>query len=258
MGNRPRCPVHSQFRLPAILLVALGLLPGTLRGQEVLPYLELGTGRKQGDFGTPARSTLALGYAALGASSDRWDANVTVPYLGLNREGGGVSSQEQGLGDVLIRGGYRFLPETEDGWSLDGEGALKLPTASDTKGLGTGRTDVGGFLSLHQRMGIFQWTLMGGWIQATSTKETAATSGLNAGAYDVGLSGTWDFDHTRWGLSFEARGATYQGLPGAKEISLDVFHPVSSVWGIKAVLTAGLTDGGPRQSVGVAIVRIFP
>jgi len=166
--------------------------------------------------------------------------------------------QDQGLGDVVVRGIYRFLPENEDGWSLDGVGAVKLPTASDTKGLGTGRTDVGGFLALHQRLGIFRWTLLGGWIQGASTNQIGLAGDLTSGAYVVGLSGSWYLDRNRWGVSFEARGATFQGVPGAKDISLDVFHPFTSKWGMKAIFTAGLSDGGPKQSVGVALVRIFP
>ena len=253
-------PIQTRSRVQWSLLLLLALvLPGrALQSQEVVPYLETGVGRKQGDYGTPIQSTLWLGYATYGASSARWDANLTVPFLRLNREGGGLSSQEQGIGDVVARGVYRFIPETEDGWSLDGGGAVKLPTASDTKGLGTGRTDVGGFLALHQQLGIFQWTLLGGWIQGSSTTPTGTTDNLKSGAYVVGLSGAWYLDGNRWGVSFEARGATFQGLPGARELSLDMFHPFSSKWGIKAGLAAGLSDGGLKQSVGVALVRLFP
>ena len=243
-------------RLFGSLPIALTLmLSGSmLWSQEALPYVEAGVGQKRGDFGSPIQSTLWLGYATYGASGARWDANLTVPYLRLDRVDGGITSKEQGLGDVVVRGVYRFLPENENGWSLDGVGALKLPTASDTKGLGTGRADVGGFLALHQQLGIFQWTLLGGWIQGTAS----STGTLTSGAYVVALSGAWVLDRNRWGLSFEARGATYQGEPGVRELSLDVFHPLSSKWGVKGLVTAGFSDGGPKQSVGLALVRLFP
>lgn len=245
-----------RFRmLESLVVVFACMLSGSaLWSQEVLPYLEVGLGRKQGDFGSPTRSTLSLGYATYGASGTRWDANLTVPYLRLNREEGGITSQEQGLGDVVARGIYRFLPENEDGWSLDGMGAVKLPTANDTKGLGTGRTDVGGFLALHQQLGLFQWTLLGGWIQGASSSSDTLTSG----SYVVGLSGAWVLDRNRWGISLEVRGPIYQGEPGVREIALDVFHPLSSNWGVKAVIAAGLSNGGPKQSVGLAVVRLFP
>ncbi len=253
-------PIQRRFRAGWYLLgILASALPGSaLRSQEALPYLEMGVGQKQGDFGSPTQSTLWQGYATYGSTGARWDASVTVPYLRLNREGGGISARDQGIGDIVVRGVYRFLPENEDGWSLDGEGAVKLPTASDTKGLGTGRTDVGGFLALHQRLGLFQWTLLGGWIQGASTNRTGTVVTLTSGSYVAGLRGTWDLDRNRWGIAFEARGATYQGEPGIKELSVDVFHPFSPTWAMKAVITAGFSDGGPKQSIGVALVRLFP
>lgn len=241
--------------IPFVLPLLLAGMP--LRSQEVLPYLEAGVGQKQGDFGSPVQSTLGMAYATYGAATTRWDASLTVPYFSLNREGGGLSAQDHGIGDVLARGAYRFLPENEGGWSLDGMGAVKLPTASDTKGLGTGRTDAGGFLALHQRLGSFQWTLLGGWVQGVSSYQTSTVGNLTSGAYEAGLGGAWYIDRTRWGLSFEARGAAFQGTPGAREISADVFHLFSTKWGMKAVVTAGLTDGGPKRSVGVAVIRYF-
>lgn len=240
-------------RITGFTLILM-LSGSALWSQEWLPYAEAGLGRKQGDFGSPILSTLSLGYATVGASGARWDANLTTPYLRLDRKESGVTSQEQGIGDLVAQGTYRFLPEDEEGWSLDGMGALKLPTASEAKGLGTGRTDVGGFLALHQQLGVFQWTALGGWIQGASSSNSELTSG----AYVAGLSGAWQLDRNRWGLSFEARGPAYRGEPGAREISLDLFHTLSSAWAMKAMVTAGLTHGGPKQSVGLAFIHLFP
>lgn len=243
-----------------ILLLVLGamLASRSLHGQDLQPYVETGIGRRQGDFGTPVQSTLWLGYATVGTSAARWDANLTVPFLRLAREGGGVSTQDQGLGDIVARGSYRFLRETEDGWSLDGLGALKLPTASETKGLGTRRADFGAFLALNQQLGLLRWTILGGRIQGDSSKVPGSAEVPTAGATVLGLGGSLYLEGTRWGLFFEARGPAYQGQPGARELTVDVFHALSTKWGIKALVTAGLSDGGPRQSFGLGVIRVFP
>jgi hypothetical protein len=229
----------------------------SLHGQDLQPYVETGIGGRQGDFGTPVQSTVWLGYATVGTSATRWDANLTVPFLRLAREGGGASTQDQGLGDIVARGTYRFLRETEDGWSLDGLGAIKLPTASETKGLGTGRTDIGAFLALNQQLGLLRWTILGGRIQGESSKLPGSAEVPTAGATVFGLGGSLYLEGTRWSLSFEARGPAYQGLPGAREVTLEVFHPVSYRWALKATATAGLSDGGPRQGVTIGVVRFF-
>ena len=234
------------------------LLGSPLLAQSVVPYVEVGLGRKQGDFGTPTLSTLWLGYVTAGTGTARWDASLTVPYLSLSREGGGYSSRDWGLGDLVARGAYRFLPETEAGWSLDGLGAIKAATANEARGLGTGRTDFGGFLALHQQLGLFRWTLSGGWIQGSSTLPSTTSVELTSGAAVVGLRGALTLDQTRWALSFEARGPAWQGAPGARELSLEVLHTFSPAWGLKAAFTVGLNDGGARQGASLALIHLFP
>lgn len=234
------------------LLLAMAT-PGL--GQGTVPYLEAGVGRRQGDFGTAIQSTLWMGYVTCGAFGERWDANLSLPVLRLDRSGSGPSSRDQGPGDAVVRGLYRFLPETEDGWSLDGQVALKLATGDDAKGLGTGRTDFGGFLALHQQLGLFRWTVQAGRTQGTTT---GSSSDLRSGGFVWGLAGSWQFDGDRWTLSYESRAAAYMGLPSVRELSLDLFHPVSSKWGMKVSITAGLSDGGPRRGIGLALIRVFP
>lgn len=254
MLNLRSAPI-TRSRLRSVLLPILlpaAALPGLSQGP--VPYLEAGLGRRQGDFSTSIQSTLWMGYATYGAFSERWDANLSVPFLRLERSGGGASSKDQGLGDGIVRGLYRFLPETEDGWSLDGQAAVKLATGNDAKGLGTGRTDFGAFLALHQQLGLFRWTMQAGRTQGTVTE---ASSELRSGGFVWGLSGSWQFEGERWTLAYESRAAAYQGLPGARELSLDLFHPISSRWGMKLSVAAGLSDGGPRQGFGLAFIRVF-
>ena len=250
-------PILSPTTMARILLRSTLLLATATPGlsQGTVPYLEAGVGHRQGDFGTPVQSRLWMGYITCGAFGNRWDANLSLPLLRLERSGSGPSSRDQGLGDAVVRGLFRFLPETEDGWSLDGQAALKLANGDDAKGLGTGRTDFGGFLALHQQLGLFRWTVQAGRTQGNATE---ASSELRSGGFVWGLSGSWQFESDRWTLAYESRTAAYQGLPGARELSLDFFHSISSGWGMKLSVAAGLSDGGPRQGFGLAFIRVFP
>ena len=240
--------------IPRSLCLALTLL-ASLPGQGAVPYLEIGAGRRQGDFGTSVRSDLWLGYASLGCAGERWDSSLTVPFLSLQRTGPGVSRQDWGLGDVVVQSGWRFLPETWDGWSLDGLGALKCPTANQNRDLGTGRADLGTFLALNQRLGLLRWSLLGGWIQGVSGH---AGGDLTPGAYAFSAATSLALDSARWELVFEARGPAFQGEPGAREVSLNLSRSLSPVWGVKASAMAGFTAASPKWSVGLALVRSFP
>jgi len=59
---------------------------------------------------------------------------------------------------------------------------------------------------------------------------------------------------TKYSLSFEARGPQFQGSPGAREITVDVFHLFNPKWAIKASAFVGLSNGGPKNGLGLAIV----
>lgn len=216
-------------------------------------YLEGGLGAKQGDFGSPTLTRLGLAYGTIGYASDRFDVNLSVPYLRLQTSGGGQDASSSGLGDVLVRGIRQFVPETASGFSLDGALAVKFPTADRNKGLGTGQLAAGGFLGLHQRWDRIQVTLVGGWIQSQPGEALANVTTTN-GLYTAGTALSYLTARGRYSVAFEARGAQYAGVPAPREVSLSVFRMVTDRVAIRGSFIAGLNDGGPRTSVGVGIV----
>ncbi len=233
--------------------MGVALLGSPMRAGEPALYLEGGLGAKQGDFGTPVTSRLGLAYGSLGYASDRFDVSVSVPYLRLQTSGGGQDATETGLGDVLLRGVRRLIPETEEGYSLDGALAVKLPTADSAKSLGTGQTDVGGFLGLHQRWDRLQATLVGGWIQG-STGGPLAPVTTASGIYSAGVGLTYLGEQGRYSVGFQARGAQYAGIPAPREATLDVFRMLTARLALKGSLILGLNDGSPKTSVGLGVV----
>ena len=234
-------------------VIALVLASTCLKAQEPAIYLEGGVGHKQGDFGTSTLSKLNLAYGTFGYASSTFDLNVTVPVLNLTAQGGGVDASSSGLGDVLIRGVHRFIPETVAGYSLDGGLALKLPTANSDKGLGTGKFDAGGFLAIHQRWDRIQVNLLGGWIQSGSTSGTTLPA-TRDGIFAAGIGFTYYADTAKYSVGYEARGALYAGTEAPREIALDVFKMLSSKLAMKASFIAGLTDGSPKTGVGLGLV----
>ncbi len=227
-------------------------LPYGASAQEGRGYLDISGGYKTGDFGTPTSSNLyylapTLGYVAL-----RYDFSVTTPYLSLTNETGGVSATESGIGDVILRGGAVLLPEGSGGLSVNGSLALKLPTADETKGLGTGETDYGAFLALHQRFDQFKLSLMGGYIKVGDPPQTTYN---DISLYGVGISRV--FGKTNLSASFEGRRATVPGAKNPQEINLGFFHVLNADYAIKGGTFFGLNDGGPDFGLNAGIVRWF-
>lgn len=86
----------------------------------------------------------------------RWTLRATVPYIRITGPGNVIGAgadrvtlpnattprrTESGLGDIVLSAFYNVLNERRSGIGLDLGGKLKLGTADENKGLGTGQED---------------------------------------------------------------------------------------------------------------------
>ena len=110
-----------------------------------------------GDYGADEKTELIYWPLIVKHGSRSWRAVVIVPYLQVKSPDaqavvdGGVerideeSSREtrSGLGDIVLKGTWHFKDQ-RDLWPwMNAFVRVKLPTADEDKGLGTGETDVG-------------------------------------------------------------------------------------------------------------------
>lgn len=71
------------------------------------------------------------------------ELEAEIPFLFM-RDSTVTRKPEEGLGDVRLKAKVRFLTTREENpFSLAGQLIIKLPSASETKGLGTGEQDIG-------------------------------------------------------------------------------------------------------------------
>lgn len=167
-----------------------------------------------GNYGTPFNTEiwdvpLSAGYAA-----DRWSVKLTVPFIsisgandvipgigrvknsnphgrgrGKGNSGGGVmpppvtetSGSASGLGDVVAQASYGLVRDDAANFGLDVTGKIKIGTADENKGLGTGKNDYG--LGLGAYKGFGAWTL---FADAGYTKYGSSTY--------IPLHGGWNGD----------------------------------------------------------------
>lgn len=239
-------------RLPALAGVALFLALGTaaapVAAQSGAHYLDLSAGYKAGDFGTSTDSTLVALLPAWGYIAPSFDLGATVPLLRLSEESAGVKETESGLGDIVLRGG-RSLWRSAGTSELYGALAVKLPTADDDAGLGTGATDVGAFLTW-RRPGELPLNLYGGYIAVGGRSDDALRNIAIAGAAWAGY-----FGRSYGYAGVELRSAGMHGADTAIEPQVGVLHPLGSRYLFKGTAFAGLTDGGPAYGITVGIVR---
>lgn len=235
-----------------LVLFLIGMFPVTVRAAEGRSYLDISGGYKTGDFGTATKSDLYYFSPALGFVTPRYDVSVTIPYLFLANKTAGQTATEEGIGDIILRGGLVLLPETENGFSLSGSLAVKAPTADENKGLGTGETDYGGFLGLRKRIGQHRFAFSAGYIKAG---DPVGIDFNDVYVYDAGYSRI--FTRTELSAWYEGRRSIIPGARNPQEINLGFFHILNHDYSIKGSSFAGLNKGGPDFGLNLGIVRWF-
>ncbi len=239
--------IHTLF-----VLILIAMMPAMALAADGRGYFDLTGGYKTGSFGTPTKSDLFYLWPALGYVTPSYDVSITVPYLFLTNKTAGQTTTEEGIGDIFLHGGYVFLPETDNGYSLYGSVSVKLPTADKDKGLGTGETDYGGFLSAGKRIGQNRFTLSAGYIFVGSPP---GVSFNNVYVYDIGYARI--FTLTELLVWYEGRGAMVSGAKNPQEINIGFFHILNKDYSIKGSTFVGLNNGGPDFGLNLGLVRWF-
>ena len=239
--------IHTLF-----ILILIGIMPITAWAADGRGYLDITGGYKTGSFGTPTKSELFYFQPALGYVTPRYDVSITIPYLFQSNTTAGQTTTEDGIGDILLHGGLVFIPETKDGFSLYGSASIKLPTADKDKGLGTGETDLGGFLSAGKRIGDNRFTLSAGYIIVGSPPGVSLNN-----VYVVDIGYTRIFTFTELLFWYEGREAEVPGAKNPQELNVGFFHIINRDYSIKGSTFVGLNNGGPDFGLSLGIVRWF-
>jgi hypothetical protein len=243
---------YLAFHALLIFLLCPIVAPSAASADTGRGYLDLGGGYKTGDFGTPTTSSLYYLSSTIGYVAPRYDFSVTVPYLSLTNKTNGQSRTESGIGDIILRGGAVFIPEGSSGFSFNGTLAFKLPTADETRGLGTGETDYGAFLGLYQRIENFKLSLTGGYIKVG---DPPLVNYNDIYLYGVGISRL--FGKTNIYVSLDGRRSMVPGAQNPQEVSVGLFHILNVDYAIRGSAVKGLNNGGPDFGMDFGIVRWF-
>lgn len=154
---------HFTLRIGILLLLCAGgsLIPGrgTASGGEYPFALGFEPAFYSGDYGTGTNIDITYLPVILEyRPTDRLRLTGEFPWIrqtsseftsagGMFQHVRGGSFQamntESGPGDIILRGEYNLLPETATKPALFFSGDVKLPTADESRGLGTGKWDAG-------------------------------------------------------------------------------------------------------------------
>jgi hypothetical protein len=202
--------------------------------------------------------------------SDRVRATVVVPWVrqsstqvvsaggtfyrirGRNIRSSATNS-ESGLGDIILRGEVDLLQEMGDTPALTVEGKVKLPTASESKGLGTGELDYGITFELGKTV---DRNYFYGRLGYTVVGEPSGADFNNPFLYEAGV-GLRLSPELSLNLSLEGRTAIDDQVDNPLEAVAGGTYRLRSDLSLNGYFLVGLSDGSPDYGLGVGFLQKF-
>lgn len=224
-----------------------------------------------GKYGTPDRTNSVYIPFTLKRYFHEGDLSVTVPYLRQSSAGqvtwvGGkpmrvdkaprapTASSESGLGDIMLRGTYELMREGPGAFDLGLAGRIKLPTADEDKGLGTGELDGGAGLEFAKELNA-GWTLLAD-AYYTVIGDPAGVDFNNQLALDLGFYRTLK-ENLGLTVLYETQSAISDGGTDPRSLSGTLSYGASAGLQFSGGLTLGLSDGSPDAGVSAGFSRKF-
>ena len=206
-----------------------------------------------GDYGEGDDTEIFYTAATIKRYFEKGDLTLTIPYLDISDDGvtfidGGAEAVEgagggSGLGDIIFKGRYYAVEQDGPLPFIDLVGSIKLPTADDDKGLGTGEADFTALAEFARRLEDEAWVVLGE-LGYTFVGEPSGYDVDNRWLYSIGLAYELDPKVTLSGY-LDGRTAIFEGNDDPLSILLIGEYKVRPDLRLDTLLELGLNDGAP-------------
>ena len=258
--------------LPLLAISAPALAQAVPKTERNLPATDTslsfstGVDYSEGTYGSTVKTKILVVPASVRVKTGDFRFGATLPYLridGANVVGGGAGGPivinptsprtvRSGLGDLSLSATYA-VPEDRYGLGVEFTGRVKLPTASTSRGLGTGKTDVSALVDVSKSFGNvtpfvdvgYKWTGDPSYINLKNT--WFGSAGLSVAAGKSVIIASYDYQGATSPLSFDSH-----------EVFGAFSTPVSDRLNFTLYGSAGLSRGAPDFGVGgIVTIKAF-
>ena len=220
-----------------------------------------GVDYSSGDYGEATKTDIVYVPLTVKYETGPWTLRATTSYIRIhgpaNVVGGGDNGSiittgtntrlsRSGPGDILLGLTYSLDSLWAKGWFIDFTGKVKVPTADENKGLGTGKTDFTAQLDLAKILGPITpfATLAYRKIGEPATYRLHDAWNGSIGV-QYGIS-----DSVSTGISFDYRESASPTGADPRELFGYVNVGLTEKWSIDLYGVAGLSDGSPDVAAG--------
>lgn len=229
-------------------------------------YVELSSAADYsvGDYGDVEKTKLLFVTGTAKLRTGAWTLRAMLPYLYVKGPANVVPSDRDilaglqpaaitsrhGIGDLAITAERSF--RASDRLFIDIIGRIKIPTASVSKGLGTGTTSFTASAEISRLAGPYILSVRAGRRFNGSSERFRQRDVWEAAAslFRVG-------DRTSFGLSYEWRGKVRRTSFERSEVTAFAARKLSRQLELQAYAIIGLSNGSPDQGAGVVLVYRF-
>jgi len=239
------------------------LLAACAHAQQGAVSVGAGLHYSSGDYGAGSTTKITSLAATASYQKERWDYKASLPFLevegpgevipGVGRTRGQASAtrKESGLGDLVLSATYAALYDHARAAGVDLTGKLKLPTADESDGLGTGELDAVLAVDLYR---TFDRTTGFGGISYHILGDSPSLPLENAWGLNFGASYKVN-ERDSAGAMFDARQRVIAGGAPQRELLGFFARQFDRVWKGQAYALIGLADGSPDWGFGLSFAR---
>lgn len=245
------------FLLAALALANLSARAQVVTATEPVTKLGLGFDYSRGDYGFASDTEVYSFPAHFSYEQDRWLFRAIVPYIEIKGPasvvgGSGTlrptSRSESGLGDIVLSGTYHARP-VPGGLNVDLTGRVKLATADEDKGLGTGETDYYAQVDLYQAFDTFIPFATFGYRFLGRSAIYPLKDGLYASAgTSLRVSST-----TIVGAAYNWRRRIIDGAQDGSDATFFFAVNPDPTWNLTGYVLTGFNDASPDLGLGALI-----
>lgn len=216
-----------------------------------------GVNYSKGDYGFSTDTEVFSAPVNLGYDRGAWMLRASIPWIRIDGPAattgtGGAprptSDSESGLGDVYASATYRF-GETFGPVHLAFTGRVKIPTADESKGLGTGESDYYGQFDFYRTFGSATPFASAGYRVLGDSAIYQLEDGVYASAgshFRVSAATVWTVA-VNWGERIFAAGDT------STDAMLAFTHDLDARWQLNGYALKGFTDASPDHGAGLQV-----
>lgn len=222
-----------------------------------------------GDYGSTLDTEILYVPFTLKYETGSWLVWVTLPYIRITgpgtvvggtdgaivrkTDGAATRSTKDGVGDIVASLTYGLPRQTASQPLIEFTGKIKIPTASEKDGLGTGAFDYTFQVDASTTYGrVTPFGTLGYRIVGDPDGVRLDNIFLFSAGAGYELS-----RRSSLGMIFDYRQAAADGADDAVELTPYVAWKASDRWALNAYLVFGLTDGSPDHGVGMQVTTTW-